>query len=338
MNAQDINQTFDLPGLVLQQVPLKKAGSYYIGPCPMCGGRDRFVLKSTPNGWRWFCRQCGDGKYHTPIDFVMKYDSLTFREALSRMGGISNMFISHPLNQPEKPLIELPSQDWKDQAKLAVFDDTTRLFTSQDAQPTRDYLRRRGLELIPTCSYWSLGYESVYDSQTKRRRPAISIPYLDGALDLTAIKYRFTDKLAEDKRYRYTMRKGSKPLLFGLYDFCGPGAWHENLLLVEGEINVLSIWQVRPKGFLTLSLGSDTITDQQREVLRVLLPPFKRVVFWFDNPDKAIGLANELCPIALPIRSPELNGKKYDANAILQLQPGELKAFLDNVLADSQTF
>lgn len=62
MNAQTINATFDLLALVEHDTTLKAAGAYYIGPCPFCGGRDRFTVKATKDGPRWHCRHCGDGK------------------------------------------------------------------------------------------------------------------------------------------------------------------------------------------------------------------------------------------------------------------------------------
>ena len=59
MNAQDINQTFDLLTLSQGDTHLKKSGNWHIGACPFCGGKDRFNLTQKSNGWRWFCRQSG---------------------------------------------------------------------------------------------------------------------------------------------------------------------------------------------------------------------------------------------------------------------------------------
>ena len=42
MDTTTINQTFDLPALAGKDTNLKPAGKYLIGPCPFCGGTDRF--------------------------------------------------------------------------------------------------------------------------------------------------------------------------------------------------------------------------------------------------------------------------------------------------------
>ena len=42
--------------------PINKCRGEYAGPCPWCGGKDRFVVltrESTDRGGRFFCRQCG---------------------------------------------------------------------------------------------------------------------------------------------------------------------------------------------------------------------------------------------------------------------------------------
>ena len=62
---------------------LKKSANYHIGPCPFCGGRDRFNVKTTDDGIDlWICRQCGDGKYHDAVDFLMRRDGKSFAEVV----------------------------------------------------------------------------------------------------------------------------------------------------------------------------------------------------------------------------------------------------------------
>ena len=56
--------------------PLRRVastGGGELGPCPFCGGFDRFsVQPNHPEGGRWYCRQCGENKWHDTIDFVMR--------------------------------------------------------------------------------------------------------------------------------------------------------------------------------------------------------------------------------------------------------------------------
>ncbi len=91
-----------------------------------------------------------------------------------------------------------------------------------------------------------LGFARVYDPSVQKKRPAIVLPWFDleaQAQTLTAVKYRFIDE--EPGGLRYISRRGSMPILFGMWAAV-PGA--DTLLLVEGEINALSVWQCLPRG------------------------------------------------------------------------------------------
>ena len=70
-------------------VPLKRLGHEYHGPCPFCGkGHHRFVV--WPDEWWWWCRRCersGD-----LIAYVQQRGGLDFRGAcdvLARFAGIN---------------------------------------------------------------------------------------------------------------------------------------------------------------------------------------------------------------------------------------------------------
>lgn len=60
-------------------------GVEYQGPCPVCGGRDRFHLwPDHPKGPQWWCRICDQGG--DLIAFYRWRDGLTYREACARAG------------------------------------------------------------------------------------------------------------------------------------------------------------------------------------------------------------------------------------------------------------
>ena len=62
-------------------------GGEYHGPCPFCGGKDRFWAQPAfgENG-RWKCRQCDKGG--DAYDYVMEKRGLGFREAKSVVDGV----------------------------------------------------------------------------------------------------------------------------------------------------------------------------------------------------------------------------------------------------------
>src|SRR5687767_7550711 len=80
MDPKQINQTFDLTSYVGAIVELAKKVNYHVGPCPMCGGRDRFTVKHTAGGDVWHCRKCAPDGYHTSIDFFIAYHGIDFKE------------------------------------------------------------------------------------------------------------------------------------------------------------------------------------------------------------------------------------------------------------------
>ena len=63
---------------------LRRSGAQLIGPCPLCGGTDRFAINTKKQVWH--CRGCvkgGDG-----IKLVQHLDGLRFPQAVEHLAGI----------------------------------------------------------------------------------------------------------------------------------------------------------------------------------------------------------------------------------------------------------
>src|SRR5437764_6759257 len=60
-------------------------GGEYAGPCPFCGGRDRFRVQ--PEQGLWWCRSCSGDRWQDAIAYVQKRDGATFAEACAILGG-----------------------------------------------------------------------------------------------------------------------------------------------------------------------------------------------------------------------------------------------------------
>lgn len=69
---------------ILRLGHLKKSGQSFAGPCPICGGRDRFWLNTMRN--RWGCRGCRP-KSIDAIDLVRHVEQCGFLEACERLNG-----------------------------------------------------------------------------------------------------------------------------------------------------------------------------------------------------------------------------------------------------------
>ena len=84
IDTEAIKQRTDLLGLIGADTRLKKVastgGGEYAGPCPFCGGRDRFRVQ--PEKGRWWCRGCSDGpRWQDAIGYVRRREGLGFAEA-----------------------------------------------------------------------------------------------------------------------------------------------------------------------------------------------------------------------------------------------------------------
>jgi hypothetical protein len=69
---------------------LKKVGDEYVGPCPRCGGKDRFAINARKLGGNgkpglFLCRQCTDGG--DVIDLEQFLSGTRFKDALKDLGG-----------------------------------------------------------------------------------------------------------------------------------------------------------------------------------------------------------------------------------------------------------
>jgi hypothetical protein len=324
MDVISINQTTDLTSLV--GVKLTKQGRYHVGPCPFCGGHDRFVIKHTPKGDRWFCRNCGDAKYHTPIDYVMRRDHVDYQTALLSMDGKRKGTKMSIEKAAAQPVLALPATTWQQDAWRFTDEAMHSLVSTPVGKAGRDYLIKRGLHQATWFAH-RLGFAFVFDPKMREKRPAIVLPWWDWDRErdaVTAIKYRFLENVSEG--LRYSARAGSIPILYGLWSAIST---HSTLLLVEGELNALSIWQCVPESVTCISFGSET--GMRTEILRHLVTRYRKIIVWADDPQKALEIRSSLGVHDQPWQSPFVDNKKWDANQMLQERV--LMDFLSNKLS-----
>lgn len=109
------------------------------GPCPMCGGRDRFRFDNKEGRGTWICSHCGAG---SGIDLVMRKMGLDFKEAARRIESVMG---DAPREDP-KPV----------RSEQQLRDDRNKLWRGarpvQADDPVDRYLNARGIpEARPTC-------------------------------------------------------------------------------------------------------------------------------------------------------------------------------------------
>lgn len=291
-------------------------GGEYAGPCPFCGGEDRFHV--VPAAGRWYCRQCtprgGDG-----IDYLRKRDRLTFQEAIDRL--LDRPYISLHTHATTRTTGRAPAwrdPAWQEAARAEVQQAVWRLNNDMAAERGRSYLRDRGL-FPATWQAWNLGYAWAWHPNLKAMAPAIVMPW-QAAGYVQAVQYRFiVPGLA--KQDRFSQRKGGERTLFGLDMRQGRAA----LFLVEGELNALSLWQLVRARADVLSCGSQEglLNGRAQRLAQAIAQEYLRVYVWLDDPIWAVQAAQLIAPGAVPLWSED----GLDAND--RLQNGTLIGWLE---------
>jgi len=237
------------------------------------------------------------------------------REALQQVKGqAASPKPAKPKAQDVPPLVK-PDDLWQSQALDEVLRAHDALLNKPEGEPVRKYLLGRGLK-PETWQAWVLGAGFVYSPVTGQRERVVVIPHFDGQAQITAVKYRYLSG-----SLRYTSRRGSRPDLYGLWQAVNPV-----LVVCEGELNAMSIWQVAGEWMTAVSPGGQSAG---RERLKALLNSggFWRTLIWFDEPAQAAEYARLADTV---LASPSADGVKLDANEMLKR--GILDEFINRAL------
>jgi DNA primase len=241
----------NLVDLIGRDTTLRKVasthGGEYAGPCPWCGGEDRFRIWPHADRPGYWCRQCG--KNGDAIQYLMDHDRLRFREARARVGRPLD---EAPCPRPERPLklpplAMPPGEVWQARARAFVERCEQTLWTPAGA-PARDYLHRRGLQ-DDTIQAKRLGYHPTErwehpdlwglppEHQKIHLLQGIVFPWYVGSELWRVLFRREGDDIPKDERYRPIAGGGNT-----LYqvDTLQPNA---PAMLVEGVLDALAVWQ-----------------------------------------------------------------------------------------------
>lgn len=265
----------DVLALVGSRVELKReSGGEYAGPCPRCGGTDRFHVTA-----EWFmCRQCHERRGDAIELLRWLTPGLGFAEAVAQLAGGAAPAATHRGPAAPRPAAKPPAAqpaEWRNRAAKLVLDCHKRLL-EPEGEAGAEYLLSRGLEPRTWLAY-GLGFRPdapLPGTKGRQRAPAIALPwYVSGKL--VAVRYRFlevqhyADVDGAEREEKLTAEPGSQ---FARRLFGGQALpeWVRlpadegrrnaerqcTLLIVEGEINAMSAWQVAADtGLHVLSLG-----------------------------------------------------------------------------------
>ncbi len=302
-------------------------GGEYAGPCPFCGGTDRFHVQPGA-GW-WFCRQCNP-RGGDAIDYVQRREQLAFPEALAFLAG--HAAASSPLHMRVQPTTRpaLPhwtQPAWQQAAQALVQAAEAALADDAAGAAGRAYLADRGLRPA-TWQAGRLGCHRAWQPVRREALPAITLPWFGPDGQIQAVQYRYCGP-GIARHERFGQKAGGQRSLFGLPMLTG----QPTLIVTEGELNAISCWQVAQAWADAVSIGSQD-GARQAGVLKTLQQvslPYRQVIVWLDERERAFMLADRIAPgngIAVWSQT------GLDANDLLQR--GLLAARLANAMADLQ--
>ncbi len=160
------------------------------GPCPVCGGRDRYCYDDKQGRGDFICRHCGAGDGFTLLMRVNRWSfSETARRVAQTVGiidqssGLHGPTVSHP-EQPSA-MVASPTRRVRNVMRTSC--------GPGDVADVRDYLDSRGLWPLPSgCALRAhAGIDYYQDRVTVGRYPALVAPVrdIDGELATVHVTY-----------------------------------------------------------------------------------------------------------------------------------------------------
>lgn len=202
----------------------KAAPNEWHGPCPQCGGRDRFVIFTDRDypSWNWFCRKCHPD--HAWIDELNpnireEWKSLPPEEIERRHAA--------QVERARREIEEAKAMIERAERRLNEA-EIWRRYHQQLDERARQMWQRRGLP-SEWVNYWELGW--TYSGQVYQGYETLSIPVWGYDRKLNNLKHRLLGTDVPGGKYRQEIR-GIPAAPF----ICDPETKTGPLLLVEGEI------------------------------------------------------------------------------------------------------
>lgn len=316
-DVADLKDRVDLIDFAERYIELQRATKHEKhGPCPWCGGNDRFIVKAT-GFWCRVCDEKGDA-----LDLAQKLAGVDFAGALSILRGHAQALPVAKLTPDAKPA----ASTWDGAAYLPKLKEShTALMAGKAPTACQAYLEGRDLDPATWAAFGvgfnAVGLPSTWDKEKGEyihpKQWAIALPWYDRSGGLVAVKYRFlakhtyTDIEGNERTESKTSRGSSSGVVFGWQALQGPQS-RPALIITEGEINALSLWQAGGGVVDVLSAGSESTTKRLPSEVIELAKQYRHVIVWADKGSIAERAAIEIGCASM--QSP--NG--LDANDLLQ--------------------
>jgi DNA primase len=263
----------NLLDLIAPEVNLKKTsdsykGGQWSGPCPFCGGTDRFQVWPYAEVPGWWCRVCGENG--NDVIYIMKTHNMSSLEAKEFLGKA----IERRIARTRPP--ELPVPKLEDLIRPNIdMEEFERSTNEQAKERAAEYYVPLGISKHSIYK-WDIGYRE------NGLWSGYLIPYYirdgEGKSHLTGASIRRDDSRAFDPRMvKYISWRGSrKPGFFGQPLTSLPameriGPYCESLFIVESEKDVIVLDQA---GYNAVAFkgGKDWLYHIDKCLKNVMIP------------------------------------------------------------------
>lgn len=296
IDTDTLRANTDLLTLAGRDTRLKRVGAWHIGPCPFCGGHDRFNVKPD----RWYCRGCGGDKYHDALDYVARRERLDLRRDFRRacaLLGTAEALPVRPRPPAPAPIPERsgpPPAEWQSQAR-AVLSECESALWGEHGERARAWLHGRGLS-DDTLRRWRVGYvPGKYDEWRTMGRLSVPCGVVIPCEIAGAIWYVKVRRAVGEPKYIHV--KGSRPALFGAETFAG----HDVAVLCEGEFDAMLLAQEAGDLAGVATMGSATASLDLTAWGAYLLP-VARLLIAYDADDAGRNGAQRLAELTARAR------------------------------------
>jgi putative DNA primase/helicase len=147
------------------------------GPCPACGGKDRFRFDDKDGSGSYYCHQCGAGG--SGILLLRKLHGWTHKEACDAVDGIIGLDA-----KPEHETQQDQSDPEREREKRQRLIERT-LRDAQAPEVVADYLQRRGLGVVADSLQ---GHPALWHSDAQHSLPAVLAPIFGPSGDLQSVQ------------------------------------------------------------------------------------------------------------------------------------------------------
>lgn len=167
------------------------------GPCPTCGGKDRFRFDNRHGRGDWICNQCGAGD---GFKLLMGAQGLPFAEARRLVMSLARLSDDNPPAVVPRPADPDPPQPAQPTQRVRALLRESCLV--EDCEPARAYLASRALWPLPSghclrahpsVAYW-------HERQRIGRYPALIAAVRDMCGDLVTVHVTYLEQAGEKLR------------------------------------------------------------------------------------------------------------------------------------------